>query len=408
MTFINATDVRWAGTNLERAADHNQRITLHAIRVHEDITRVELAAITGLTAPAISNITRRLLNEGLIVESGQRRGGRGQPATRLRVQANARHAIGLNIDRDHITIVVVDFNGKILARATRNVDYAPPEQVRAFYSQTISKLLTEATVDPSTLIGIGVAVPDDLGVVDLAGRPADYARWSKTNIATLLAEPYALPVFVENDAAAAATGELQFGQGQRYGSFFYVLISSGLGGSLVMDGSLFRGANGRSGELGFLPAWSDSSAEPIQSYVSLSGLNELLKQSGLSVSDLTSRSVPTAETSKIVAEWIEGAAARLLGPIKAVNCLVNPAAVLIGGRLPANIIEQLADTVYQKVVSHAPQIPVICPVHRATFSVDAPAVGAAILPISHFLLPFAGSHWERVGGTPLSDAAAIA
>ena len=214
----------------------------------------------------------------------------------------------------------------------------------------------------------------------------------------------ALPVFVENDAAAAATGELQFGQGQRYGSFFYVLISSGLGGSLVMDGSLFRGANGRSGELGFLPAWSDSSAEPIQSYVSLSGLNELLKQSGLSVSDLTSRSVPTAETSKIVAEWIEGAAARLLGPIKAVNCLVNPAAVLIGGRLPANIIEQLADTVYQKVVSHAPQIPVICPVHRATFSVDAPAVGAAILPISHFLLPFAGSHWERVGGTPLSDA----
>ena len=126
MTFINATDVRWAGTNLERAADHNQRITLHAIRVHEDITRVELAAITGLTAPAISNITRRLLNEGLIVESGQRRGGRGQPATRLRVQANARHAIGLNIDRDHITIVVVDFNGKILARATRNVDYAPP------------------------------------------------------------------------------------------------------------------------------------------------------------------------------------------------------------------------------------------------------------------------------------------
>ena len=58
--------VRLSGTNLERAADHNQRVTLHAIRVNGELTRVELAAITGLTAPAIANITKRLLAEGLI------------------------------------------------------------------------------------------------------------------------------------------------------------------------------------------------------------------------------------------------------------------------------------------------------------------------------------------------------
>ncbi|MEC8034515.1 MAG: hypothetical protein VX205_05910 [Pseudomonadota bacterium] len=54
---------RLSGTNLERAADHNQRITLHAIRVGGMLTRVELARITGLTAPAIANITKRLLQD---------------------------------------------------------------------------------------------------------------------------------------------------------------------------------------------------------------------------------------------------------------------------------------------------------------------------------------------------------
>jgi len=52
-----------SGTNLERAGDHNQRVTLHAIRVNGPITRTDLADITGLTPPAIANITKRLMQD---------------------------------------------------------------------------------------------------------------------------------------------------------------------------------------------------------------------------------------------------------------------------------------------------------------------------------------------------------
>lgn len=62
--------IRLSGTNLVRAADHNQRITLHAIRVNGALTRVELARITGLTTPTIANISRRLLADGMIEEAG--------------------------------------------------------------------------------------------------------------------------------------------------------------------------------------------------------------------------------------------------------------------------------------------------------------------------------------------------
>ena len=76
------TPPRLSGTNLERAADHNQRVTLHAIRLGGSLTRIDLARITGLTGPAIANITRRLLQEGMIEEAGQRRGGRAPRARR--------------------------------------------------------------------------------------------------------------------------------------------------------------------------------------------------------------------------------------------------------------------------------------------------------------------------------------
>ena len=124
MTERSGKHMRLSGTNLERAGDHNQRVTLHAIRVKGPITRAELAVITGLTAPAIANITKRLLTDNLIQDAGRRRGGRGQPATKLVINPDSWFSIGLNIDRDHITMVVLDFEGRVRARASREVMFA--------------------------------------------------------------------------------------------------------------------------------------------------------------------------------------------------------------------------------------------------------------------------------------------
>jgi predicted NBD/HSP70 family sugar kinase len=401
------TRPRLSGTNLERAADHNQRVTLHAIRVCGSLTRVELAGITGLTAPAIANITRRLLDEGLIEEAGQRRGGRGQPPTKLVVRRDACHSIGVNIDRDHITIVLVDFAGETLARATANVDFALPDYVRSFYRKSIKAMLKSAKVDKSKLIGIGVAVPDDLGSVDLPGRPADYAQWESIDLAALFAEPFDLPVFVENDAAAAAMGEMQLGLGQKTSSFFYILVSSGLGGGLVIDGAYVRGAAGRSGELGFMRvAGPDGPGEQIQTLVSLSGLARHLATKRFKLSDVMGDYTPAPKLDACVAEWIEQAATQLCGPLDAVNCLINPAMVLMGGRLPGRLVEQLADRTNALLRDHAGQLPTLAPVARAALSEDAPAVGAAILPFSHFLLPKPGALWKApTGGAVTEDTA---
>lgn len=391
---------RLSGTNLERAADHNQRVTLHAIRVGGALTRVELARITGLTAPAIANIAKRLLHDGLIEEAGQRRGGRGQPPTRLVVRRDACYSIGINVDRDHVTLVLVDFAGQTLARRTEDIDFALPRDVQAFYRRSVRAMLKGAGVDAARLVGLGVAVPDDLGSIDLPGRPPAYAEWETVDMAALFAQPFALPVFVENDAAAAATGEMQLGLGQRYGNFFYILLSSGLGGGFVCDGAYARGARGRSGELGFMLApGEDGAPEQVQRLVSLSGLAEHLRGDGLSLAAALRAGTPAPEVERSVARWIDRAARRLCPPLDAINCLIDPAVVLIGGRLPSAMLDALAARA-NALIADATDAPGIAPVVRAALSEDAPAVGAAILPFSHFLLPKPGALWKASVGEP--------
>lgn len=377
-----------SGTNLERAGDHNQRVTLHAIRVNGPVTRTDLVAMTGLTAPAIANITKRLLKDGLISAAGRLRGGRGQPATKLVLNADSCFSIGLNVDRDHITLVVLDFVGRVRARSSREIAFAKPETVRSFFQRSVDRLLAEAGIPRDRLVGVGVAFPDDITRAHLPDQPGDYAAWAFVKVDELIRDVLQVPVFVENDAAAAAIGEMQFGSGHQYRSFFYLLVTAALGGGLVVDGSYFRGANGRSGEIGWLQALNAGGAETqLQNIVSLSALYQRLADRGLRVASPRGLARLEASGREVVDRWISEATDALVNSFVAINCLINPEAILIGGRLPASLVDQLAASLNERMVRFAAQLPAIAMVARAATADDAPAVGAAILPFSDRFLP---------------------
>jgi len=389
MTQRHAGRLNLSGTNLARAGDHNQRVTLHAIRVNGPITRVELANITGLTPPAIANITKRLLSEGLIREAGQRRGGRGQPATRLVINPDSLFSIGLNVDRDHITMVVLDFEGQVRARASREIAFALPSDVEKFFKERVRKLLSAVGIGREKLVGIGVASPDDMPhAATLPHQPANYNIWASTDIPALLQKTLNVPVYTENDAAAATIGEMQFGLGKKYQTFFYMLITAALGGSVVIEGHHYRGASGRSGELGLLEGKDGSGRErQIQEIVSLSALSGRLAAQGIVLAGPHELPRLDERGRAIIDAWSEDAVDALISPVIAINCLFNPQAILIGGRLPADIVDNLATRLNQRLHFHSVKVPAIAPVSRAALSDDAPAVGAAILPFSDRLLP---------------------
>ena len=378
-----------SGTNLERAGDHNQRVTLQAVRAAgAPITRAEIAELTGLTAPAIANITKRLLNDGLILKAGRQLGGRGQPATKLVVNPDGAFSIGLNIDRDHIAIVALDFIGNVRARACREVHFAMPEEVVAFFRAEVDKIVASRAIDIDRLIGVGIGIPDDLGRVPVANRPDAYQIWSEVDVGALFAEILPVPVIVENDAAAAAIGEMQFGHGLQHRSFIYTIISAGLGGGLVFDGHYYRGADGRSGEIGFLPVRDENgSDQTLEDMVSLYSLYDYLRKAGIEASTPDDLEALGPEGQARINAWLDRATDHLFNPFLVMNCSINPEAHFIGGRLPAAFIEMLCTRINTRLDACRPRIKTMAPVKRAELAVDAAARGAGILPFNDRFLP---------------------
>lgn len=377
-----------SGTNLARAGDYNQRIVLQVIRRNPEITRTEIAAITGLTAPTIANITGRLFEADLIADAGRRQGQRGQPATRLQINPDGCFAIGLNIDRDHLSVVSLDLAGTVRSRFTQQIGFASPRDVRATVRKVLASIRKSGAVRMDRVLGMGVAIPDDLGRVALPHRPEGYEDWSDIDVAALLGDIVPWSIHVDNDAAAAAIGEAQFGSGLEISSFFYMLVSAGLGGGVVVDGAYMRGASARSGEIGFLPLDPTQLEGPVlQDVVSLSALAERLERAGHDIG-LSDPTMALPQGSEAVVEaWLDDAAAALVAPMIGVNALLNPAAVLLGGRLPDHVLDRLAAATQARLAAAGTRIPVTAPIQRATLSRDAPALGAAILPFLDRILP---------------------
>lgn len=374
-----------SGTNLERAGDYNQRIVLQAIRLTDETTRSELARVTGLTPPTIVNITKRLIDLGLVKPAGRLQGKRGQPAMRIVINPDGAFAIGLNIDRDHITLVTLDLAGKIRSRQTREIAFALPEMVVDHVREILPKLLEEGGVDRARILGVGVALPDDLGRISLPHRPKEYDAWDDIVPGELLRDVLPWPLHADNDAASAALGEVHLGNGIALPSFFYLLISAGLGGGLVIDRSYVRGADSRSGEIWAMPDPERGEGANVQDTVSLSALYARLEAEGHDVDRPEALLDGSADKDAVIVKWLDDAADALVQPLIAVNCLINPAAILIGGRLPGPLADALVERLNVRMAGC--KLPVVAPVRRAEAADDASAIGAAIIPFIDNVLP---------------------
>jgi predicted NBD/HSP70 family sugar kinase len=382
---VNLLSNGLAGTNLERGSSHNLRVTLQAIRLNAPVTKVELAEITGLTPPSITNIARKLFADGLIIEAGRRRGERGQPALKLAINPDGAFSIGVNVDRDHMTMVALDFLGDLRMRVVENINFPMPDQVADFVARNLEAMRAQGTIDMSRIAGIGLAIPDDFGGVDLPNRPPEFGIWETVDPRHLLGA-HGLEVVTENDATAAAIGELQFGHGRVAQTFFYLLVNAGLGGGLVIDGHSVTGASGRSGEIGFLPI-GRARRNPVvlQDVASLSGLYSHLAEAGFP--DPGPLDALSPEMRAAASAWVDNTADLLTDPLMVINAVIDPDAIFIGGRLPTELVDQLCERLALNVRHRGASLPSRAPFRRAELSEDAAAIGAAILPFSSRFLP---------------------
>lgn len=375
------------GSNSELAASHNRAVILRAIQRHQPISRTELARRSGLTKQAVARITEKLIQENLVLEARRRHGQPGQPSIEIEINPDGCFAIGASIARDYITVVAVDASGSVRGRIHKEIHYALPEAAFQLIEDALATFRRRSAIDRDRMAGIGLAIPDWLGEIPFPRMPPEFAVWKDYDIRRHFSRFTKLPVFIENDATAAAIGELNYGLGVESRSFFYIFIGSGLGGGVVLDGFCHRGATGLSGEIGWLPTFVGeeplgSRVKPLGEVVSLYRLYAHLARHGIEVSQPGELLLLDIEGQARVSEWLRQVAGHIAEAAIHIGLLIDPDAVLIGGRLPVRLIDELLLYVHECLARDERPAP---PIHRASGSEDAAALGAATMPLSEVL-----------------------
>jgi predicted NBD/HSP70 family sugar kinase/biotin operon repressor len=375
------------GSNAGQAGEYNRALVLRAIHRDSPISRTEIARQTGLTKPAIARIVDKLLDEGLVMEARRRHGLRGQPAIELEIDPEGCFSIGVNIDRDHLTIVAVDATGAVRGRVHHEKRFILPDEFVELTGEAISYFRRSRLIDEARLSGIGVAIPDWLGEIPVIGKPANYSLWTHFDVRAALSAFTTQPIFIDNESNAAAVAELDYGLGAESRSFFYVYISACTGGSLVLDGVRHRGAMGLSGEIGWLPVAEDDGpgrvkVQPLGEIFSLFFLYEDLRRHGVIVTKPQDLLTLDARARSFVSAWLKRMSAYIAEAVIHIGLIVDPDAVVVGGRLPVRLIDELLRYVHEHLANADPDLPSI---HRASTE-DAGALGAAAMSTAAALM----------------------
>ncbi|WP_307783988.1 ROK family transcriptional regulator [Streptomyces spinoverrucosus] len=240
------------GANLLAVRSHNAALVLELLRRAgaEGVSRLELAERTALTPQAVSKITGRLRDEGLVIEAGRLVSTGGKPRTVLRLVPEAGHAVGVHLDRDELRVVLVDLAGVVVGERRSAIDLgAGAETVVGQVVALVAEVLEgDSAADVRTMLGVGVALPGPLDHVrGVLHRVTGFPEWDGFPLRDVLGRRLELPVVVDKDTNAAA---LRLAVAGGSGSFAYLHFAAGLGCGLVIGGVVHRGARTGAGEFG--------------------------------------------------------------------------------------------------------------------------------------------------------------
>lgn len=382
------------GTNPERTRSHNRRVVLETVRQHGLLGRSDIAALTRLTAQAVSNIVAELVEEGFLMEQGRRRTARGQPPMELAVNPDGGMTAGMEIATDHITTVLVDLRGQVRAQRRVPLGNATIESVWRLAATELAQARGAAGL-PKRLLGCGVVMPGPFeveGMNSVGSSPLP--GWAGQDAELRLTEALGTPVTIENDATAAAVGEHLHGLGRNLRHFCQIYFGTGLGLGVIVAGQPYRGAFGNAGEIGHIPVVRDGLACAcgqrgcLERYASIHALTETLRAAGIANAGPDEITRLHAQGHPALLRWI-AAAAGLLAPVVAMlENLFDPETVILGGGMPDDVIDALIAAMAPLPISVANRPGrAIARVQRGATGRLTAALGAAALPLLDTMTP---------------------
>ena len=340
----------YATVDAQQVRAHNAGILLNRVWASTDgVSRADLARQTGLSRSTVSAIVTDLLANGLVEETHVARSRHGRPPIVLAFRDDAFALIGIEMGASH---VLCNARGQVMFehRTEWDTEGDPAGTLRRIHQYVHEARHAAAQ---RQVVGIGLAVPCPLDSTE----PGMLSRrilpsWRDICIGEELFQRHQVPVYVDNDANLGALAERWWGSARDTPCATYIKVATGVGSGHIVDGRLFRGSTGIAGEIGHTAVTVNGG------HTCRCGLQGCLEaevgsasivartQEGIAAGENTVlRDQPNLTLASVVeaavhgdpfAQQIIAQAGQYLGvAIANLLNLMNPARVILGGRLAA-------------------------------------------------------------------------
>lgn len=232
----------------------NKSAILNMVRQHGLISRAEIAKLTKLTPPTVTNLVGELIDIKLVVETdlGESTGGR-KPIL-LSINSTAFYVVGVHAGPKKVKGVAATLDGTVMTQVeTTYVENPTGEQFLQALEDVVSKVIKvikENNMKKEAILGIGVGVH---GLVDSEQGvliSAPHLNLRDIPIKAYLKGKFDLPVEVESDIRAQAVGESWSGQGKGVPNFILFRVGTGVGAGIILNHELYHGTSYSAGEIG--------------------------------------------------------------------------------------------------------------------------------------------------------------
>lgn len=230
----------------------NRRLVLEDIIRSKSISRINISKRTGLNKATVSSQVNALIEHSLIVEKPVENYQQpGRRPTNLELDPMSTYTIGIDIDRSHIRIVLINLKGMTIYNNIYDFDIHRTDALVEILPDILNPVIKEynSVYSLNKLAGIGISLH---GIVnenhELLYSPPNQIEL--TPLLAMLKATYNVPVFVDNNANMAVLAEKSFTEYQS--NLFCVTLSSGIGLGILLNDEVFRGFTGYAGEVGHM------------------------------------------------------------------------------------------------------------------------------------------------------------
>ena len=226
---------------------HNYQLVRKTIYSHVEISRADVARLTGLTRTTVSDVIGDLIGDGLVAEVGVGPSIGGKPPILLRVVDDSRCLIGVDLADSEFRGALINLRGVVRHRVSLPVRDRDGDAALALLYELVDSLIAQAN---RPLAGIGIGTPGLMDPQTRTVRQAVNLDWRDLPLGDLLEQRFGPHVYIANDSQVAAMAECIFGSGRGASNLVVIKVARGIGAGIVIGGEIYYGDGFGAGEIG--------------------------------------------------------------------------------------------------------------------------------------------------------------